>query len=393
PRPAIADSDELRVNVSDGCLDSENNIHIPSGGLRLDTCEALELDRQLCQHETSVDNFTSSTHSWHIMPRVYPPIEGKQPSVAISPSLNESVAGFTAGVVSTLVVHPFDVIKTRLQIEQNEKTRPGGSLRVMRSIAQEAALHGGHTGATKMQDVIRSFYRGLMPNMIGNSVSWALYFMWYGNIKDLVRSAQGSGTQLNSSDYFLASGMSGILTAVFTNPIWVIKTRMLSTARNAPGAYRSIAHGSYELYRTEGVRGFYRGLLPSLFGVSHGAIQFMAYEQLKNKWALKRKGGQAGLTNFDFLYLSAASKMFAGSITYPYQVVRARLQLYDARERYKGAMDVVRQVFQREGVTGFYKGLGPNIIRVLPSTCVTFLVYENMKFYLPRMWQGNDFEE
>ncbi|KAI7685782.1 hypothetical protein KC353_g20778, partial [Hortaea werneckii] len=58
-----------------------------------------------------------------------------------------------------------------------------------------------------------------------------------------------------------------------------------------------------------------------------------------------------------------------------------------------GAMDVVRQVFQREGVTGFYKGLGPNIIRVLPSTCVTFLVYENMKFYLPRMWQGNDFEE
>jgi len=168
---------------------------------------------------------------------------------------------------------------------------------------------------------------------------------------------------------------------------------MLSTARNAPGAYRSIAHGSYELYRTEGVRGFYRGLLPSLFGVSHGAIQFMAYEQLKNKWALKRKGGQAGLTNFDFLYLSAASKMFAGSITYPYQVVRARLQLYDARERYKGAMDVVRQVFQREGVTGFYKGLGPNIIRVLPSTCVTFLVYENMKFYLPRMWQGNDFEE
>ncbi|KAI7285192.1 hypothetical protein KC345_g1823 [Hortaea werneckii] len=327
------------------------------------------------------------------MPRVYPPIEGKQPSVAISPSLNESVAGFTAGVVSTLVVHPFDVIKTRLQIEQNEKTRPGGSLRVMRSIAQEAALHGGHTGATKMQDVIRSFYRGLMPNMIGNSVSWALYFMWYGNIKDLVRSARGSGTQLNSSDYFLASGMSGILTAVFTNPIWVIKTRMLSTARNAPGAYRSIAHGSYELYRTEGVRGFYRGLLPSLFGVSHGAIQFMAYEQLKNKWALKRKGGQAGLTNFDFLYLSAASKMFAGSITYPYQVVRARLQLYDARERYKGAMDVVRQVFQREGVTGFYKGLGPNIIRVLPSTCVTFLVYENMKFYLPRMWQGNDFEE
>lgn len=32
-----------------------------------------------------------------------------------------------------------------------------------------------------------------------------------------------------------------------------------------------------------------------------------------------------------------------------------------------------------------YHRLGPNLIRVLPSTCVTFLVYENVKFYLPRM--------
>jgi len=31
--------------------------------------------------------------------------------------------------------------------------------------------------------------------------------------------------------------------------------------------------------------------------------------------------------------------------------------------------------------------LGPNLVRVLPSTCVTFLVYENVKFYLPRFWQ------
>jgi len=32
--------------------------------------------------------------------------------------------------------------------------------------------------------------------------------------------------------------------------------------------------------------------------------------------------------------------------------------------------------------------LGPNIVRVLPSTCVTFLVYENTKFYLPRFYES-----
>ncbi|CAK3935639.1 Mitochondrial folate transporter carrier [Lecanosticta acicola] len=334
------------------------------------------------------------------MPRVYPPLEGRQPSVAISPSLVESAAGFTAGVVSTLVVHPFDVVKTRLQIEQNERSRPGGTFRVLRTIAAEA-IHGSSPDkplapkamSKEFSGMVRAFYRGLMPNMIGNSVSWGLYFMWYGNIKDLVRAARASSTgdqQLRSTDYFLASGISGILTAILTNPIWVIKTRMLSTARNAPGAYTSIAQGTAVLYRSEGVRGFYRGLLPSLFGVSHGAIQFMAYEQLKNHWALSRNGGLDGLTNVDYLTLSAVSKMFAGSITYPYQVVRARLQTYDAPQRYKGAWDVVLQVFRKEGFAGFYKGLAPNVVRVLPSTCVTFLVYENTKYYLPRMLSGDD---
>jgi hypothetical protein len=32
-----------------------------------------------------------------------------------SPSVVETVAGFTAGIVSTLSLHPLDLIKTRLQ--------------------------------------------------------------------------------------------------------------------------------------------------------------------------------------------------------------------------------------------------------------------------------------
>lgn len=109
----------------------------------------------------------------------------------------------------------------------------------------------------------------------------------------------------------------------------------------------------------------------------------MAYEKLKIYRSRSEPGGPRKLGSFDFLFLSGISKIFAGGVTYPYQVVRARLQMYDAQATYKGARDVVVQVWKQEGWGGFYKGLGPNLLRVMPSTWVTFLVYEKTKKYLP----------
>ena len=130
---------------------------------------------------------------------------------------------------------------------------------------------------------------------------------------------------------------------------------MLSTGRGAPGAYRSISHGVSEIMRNEGVKGFWRGLVPSLFGISHGAVQFAAYENLKN-WRAEQRGGRSELSNLDYLLLSGTSKIFAGSITYPYQVVRVRLQTYDAEQAYRGAGDAILQIWKNEGIRGFYRG-------------------------------------
>lgn len=192
-----------------------------------------------------------------------------------------------------------------------------------------------------------------------------------------------SSTTLNRRQIGPVLRRAGALTAICTNPIWVIKTRMLSTASHRPGAYRSISHGTHEIYRTEGLRGFYRGLLPSLFGVSHGALQFTAYEQFKRYRAESVGGQEKNLSAIDYLCLSGASKIFAGSVTYPYQVVKARLQMYEAGQTYNSATDAVAQIWRQEGLGGFYKGLGPNLVRVLPSTWVTFLVYEKAKLLLP----------
>ncbi len=42
----------------------------------------------------------------------------------------------------------------------------------------------------------------------------------------------------------------------------------------------------------------------------------------------------------------------------------------------------MKRTFAEEGVRGFYRGLGTNLVRVLPGTCVTFVVYENLAWLL-----------
>ena len=162
---------------------------------------------------------------------------------------------------------------------------------------------------------------------------------------------------------------------------------MLSTSSNHPDAYTSILDGTRRIYRSEGIPGFYRGIIPSLFGVSHGALQFMAYELLKRQMSAATSRKQDHPNSYETLLTSGLSKIFAASVTYPYQVIRARMQTYDAGHHYPSVRSALWTVWKQEGIGGFYKGLGPNLLRVLPSTWVTFLVYEKTRYYLPQIME------
>ena len=267
-----------------------------------------------------------------------------------------------------------------------------------------------------------ALYRGLTPNLLGNSSSWALYFLWYAQAQDLIRSYRhySPSQPLTTPDYLLASSASGTLTAILTNPLWVVKTRMLSTPASSTGAYPSMLRGLRAIYATEGLRGYFAGLTPALFGVSHGALYFGVYEKLK-AWRRDvnvRSDGEGAvlgnvdgrLSNLDTLLTSSLAKIVAGTATYPHQLVRTRMQNYgtdssaaaaaaasssssSSSKAKLGMIATVRNIWREEGLMAFYKGLGPNLVRVVPSTCVTFLVYENVRVGLPRVWGGETIGE
>lgn len=274
--------------------------------------------------------------------------------------MNEAAAGFTAGLIGTIVTHPLDVIKTRLQI---------------------------HRGALPLGASLRlvpwpSLYRGLSTNLVGNTVAWALYFSLYDAAKKMAAGRGGESRPLTSVDVLLASAGAGLITSVCTNPIWVIKTRLLSTDASATSSYHGLRDGIVRITREEGWRGWYRGLVPSMFGVTHGAIQFMVYERLKQ--ASARRHPERDASNMEYVAMSALAKVVAGVVTYPYQVLRSRLQIHGAQHVYPSLRGTIRDMIRLEGIHGFYKGLLPNLLRVLPNTCITFLVYERSRRYYAR---------
>lgn len=137
------------------------------------------------------------------MPRAFPSVEPdskqKRPVIAkstISASVVESVAGFSAGVVSCLAAHPLDLLKNRLQLNTRSRSRPGDSFRILRKVIQD---EGG----------VKALYRGLWPNLLGNSLGWGLYFLFYGNLKELFQKRRQKGEHLGSAEFFSASIISG----------------------------------------------------------------------------------------------------------------------------------------------------------------------------------------
>lgn len=221
-----------------------------------------------------------------------------------------------------------------------------------------------------------------------------------------------------------------------TNPIWVIKTRLMSqshspardhtadymypkpgntpTSRptlNHPWHYRSTLDAARKMYGSEGLVSFYSGLTPALLGLTHVAVQFPTYEFLKTKFTGQGMGEGHGEAHwFGILTASVLSKILASSATYPHEVIRTRLQTQrrpvageqilqglgvsaansdksgsavDSR-RYKGIITTFRTILREEGWRAFYAGLGTNMMRAVPAATVTMLTYESVMRFLHR---------
>ena len=216
-----------------------------------------------------------------------------------------------------------------------------------------------------------------------------------------------------------ASVTAGACSTVATNPIWVIKTRLMSQVGSAaskdsrtPWHYKNTLDAFRQMYRAEGLGAFYSGLAPALLGLSHVAIQFPLYEYFKLRFTGLEMGDSTSREHYWVGILTATflSKVCATTATYPHEVLRTRLQTQERHvmtsrqtngplrshgatvpqlatpqehtpmmPRYSGVIRTFKTILAEEGWHAFYYGMGTNLFRAVPSAMTTMFTFETLK--------------
>lgn len=299
----------------------------------------------------------------------------------------EMISGLAAGFTTTIVMHPLDLIKIRLQLSPDMSTRPFKLFYNIVSKINDSAVDDFNVykqrhhakgikhsvlSRYKFPHTIFQYYRGISPNIAGNIVAWSFYFTLYAEFKNLIDFSN------DTANYFTSSSAAGVTTGLLTNPIWVLKTRILGTNRNEAGAYSSAFHGIRLMLRKEGILSFWKGTIPGLFLVLQASLQFTFYDHFKQYQLSKKTNKGDGLSTVEYIVSSAASKTLSTIIMYPSQVVKSRLQ--NSMVKHMSLRSVCKEIWHKEGRWwGFYKGVGTNMLRVVPATCITFVSYETVK--------------
>ncbi|KAI9229218.1 MAG: mitochondrial carrier protein [Piptocephalis tieghemiana] len=304
------------------------------------------------------------------------------------------LGGGIGGTVGSVLLCPLEVVKTRLQSSgystinsHSAPHSPSSSTLATRplTVSRNPLIHVTETlhilRTILVQEGRRGLFKGLGPNLVGAIPARAISFASYGNGKRFL-------TELNNGVespwiHLTAAANAGIITATFTNPIWLVKTRL-----QLPGA-KDLYSSSFDCLRTvlkqEGLRGLYRGLSASYLGVAEGTLQWVVYEQMKRSLAQHRLqrtiDPSVSPTNQWSEYLVAAStaKLIAAIVTYPHEVIRTRMREAPSPgkpPKYTGLLQTLRVILDQEGFRALYGGLTAHLMRVVPNAAILFVCYE-----------------
>ncbi|XP_037621166.1 calcium-binding mitochondrial carrier protein SCaMC-1-B-like isoform X2 [Sebastes umbrosus] len=275
------------------------------------------------------------------------------------------MAGALAGGVSRTATAPLDRLKVFRQVHGFEDFK-GTVLSSIKFMLKEGGM--------------RSLWRGNGMNVLKIAPETAIKFTAYEQIKNVMRSSHET-RNLRVHERFVAGSLAGAIAQTAIYPLEVLKTRL--TIRKT-GQYSGIADCAKQILQKEGVTAFYKGYVPNLLSiVPYAGIDLAVYETLKFSWLNRNRGlADPGVTVL--VGCGAVSSTCGQLASYPLALIRTRMQ---AQALVKGApkpsmLALLHNIVTQEGVAGLYRGISPNLLKVIPAVSVSYVVYEYTRIVL-----------
>lgn len=286
-------------------------------------------------------------------------------------------AGAVAAMVSRTCVAPLERLKLEYMVRGEQKRL----FELVKAIASSQGLRG--------------FWKGNFVNILRTAPFKALNFYAYDTYrKQLLRSSGNEET--TNFERLIAGAAAGMTASVLCLPLDTIRTKLVAPGGEALGG---VIGAFRHIIRTEGFFSLYKGLVPSIISMApSSAVFYGVYDILKSGYLNSPEGreriqrmkqhGQE-LNVLEQLELGTVRTLLHGAIagacaeaaTYPFEVVRRRLQL-QVRATKLSALATCFKIVEQGGVPALYAGLIPSLLQVLPSAAISYFVYEFMKIAL-----------
>ena len=302
---------------------------------------------------------------------------------SIPSALNSFISGAVAGAIAKSAVAPFDRVKILYQVSDSKQFTIRNAYKLFLQIYHSEGING--------------LWRGNSSMMIRIVPYAALQFMSFEIYKSKAiefSTVSTDSSNLSISSRFICGALAGATSVFFTYPLDLIRARF---AVHKHYYNLSVVQSFQKMIKAEGYSSLLRGIVPTLAGIiPYAGISFCCYETLKYIYLENEYNKKLQLYYNDennnmkpikieklgiiprFLF-GATSGAISQTISYPLDVIRRRLQVYEGINKYT-ITDTAIYIYKNDGISGLFKGVTMNWIKGPIALGLSFTVYDYMKY-------------
>jgi solute carrier family 25 carnitine/acylcarnitine transporter 20/29 len=225
-----------------------------------------------------------------------------------------------------------------------------------------------------------AFYKGTLTPLIGIGACVSVQFGAFNYARryfETVNIAKGKKDSTPTyGQFYLSGAFAGIANSVVSTPVEHIRIRLQAQPHGEGRLYNGPVDCIRKISSQAGLfRGVYRGEAVTLLREAQAyGLWFLTFEYLMNAdaarnfikreeiptWKVAAYGGLAG------------EALWIGS--YPFDVVKSKMQTdgWGEKMRYKTMRSCFKDIWITEGARGFWRGIGPTLLRAMPVSAGTF---------------------